>query len=633
MKALSLMMLVMLLIGAALADQSRIDKVPIRNLSLVSDRTECYSRERGNPSNVGFPSEAMALNTLSELDLIGTTEQVGTTWYDFQHNGTAGRMIKIDDFGNIHVCWTNGLDLGASSRHVYYNMKNQSGWIWGMTGIGVEATPRGGYTCLNVDQDGYPFVAFHATSGSITRSAVAVDLFPGSGAFQFWFCPDVNNREIIWPRMTVDRQGRCQLVNTENDGTDYSSPLWYVRGVFDPSIPVIEFSNYEYITAVECVAADIAASRHSNRVAIAYSHPQTTLEGDTNQYNNDIYLYVSEDGVTWDWENPTNVTCFLQADTTLLPDTAAANMDTLRAYDDCSVIFDEDDNIHVAFTTPYYDSIRRLVSINNSLIWHWSEELGWFPSLVADGWWGGVPFECGAWQRFVQRPCLAIDTTTADLFITYQHYDTAEVSEGGYPQGDVYVSRSIDNGRHWSVGINVTDTGVPNAPPGQCLSERDITCNETIEDNTLHMFYILDRDAGGVVGTIPEGTWTLNPAMYHRVIIDSIPAAPLMPESPFHVPVLPEHHENVPSTFRLEQNYPNPFNPSTIIRFNLERPDMVMLKVYNILGREVRTLAEGYLQAGTYRLNFNASDLASGVYFYRLSTSSQLLTRKMVLIK
>jgi len=632
MKSITLaLMVVLVMVGASFADQTNTDKVPIRNLSLVSDPQQCHSRESGNPGGSAVSSEAWKPDISSSLDLIGTTEQVGTTWYDIQHNGTAGRMIKYDDTGRIQVCWMNGLDNGASIRHVYYNMTDSSGWTWAATGIAVEASTRAGYTCLDVDQDGYAFVAFHVTINGINRSAVAVDFLPGTGAFQYWPCPDMSGRAIIWPRITVDLQGRCHLVNTEDDGTDYSSPMWYIRGTYDPIGFNMDYDEYEEITSVECIAADIAASRHSNRMAIAYSHPQTTLEGDTNQYNNDIYLYVSEDGITWNWDDPINVTSFLQPDTTLLPDTTAANMDTLRAYTDCSVIFDEDDMIHIAFTTPFYDALRGLISINNSLIWHWSEDQGWFPSLVADGWWGAVPFECGAWQRFVQRPCLAIDTTTGDLFITYQHYDTAEVSQGGYPQGDAYVSRSTDNGHHWSVGINITDTGVPNAPPGQCLSERDITCSETVEENALHILYIEDLDAGGAPQG--EGTWTLNPVLYHNVSIDSIPTTPLMPEMPMHVPVVPEHHRKVPADFHLAQNYPNPFNPTTTIAFDLDRPDMVTLKVYNILGREVGTLVNSRLEAGTYKVVFDGADLASGVYFYRLTSATQMLTRKMVMLR
>ncbi|MDP2209849.1 MAG: alpha/beta fold hydrolase [Bacteroidota bacterium] len=99
--------------------------------------------------------------------------------------------------------------------------------------------------------------------------------------------------------------------------------------------------------------------------------------------------------------------------------------------------------------------------------------------------------------------------------------------------------------------------------------------------------------------------------------------------------------EQTPSTFYLSQNYPNPFNSTTAFEYSLPQNAHVTLKVYDILGREVRTLFEGKQFAGTYKATFNADQLASGVYFYRLITAvndnnvNNLsgYTRKMILIK
>ena len=90
---------------------------------------------------------------------------------------------------------------------------------------------------------------------------------------------------------------------------------------------------------------------------------------------------------------------------------------------------------------------------------------------------------------------------------------------------------------------------------------------------------------------------------------------------------------NVPDNFELNQNYPNPFNPSTTISFNLSKPGIVTLRIYNLMGEEIKTLVEGYREAGLYRINFNADDLASGMYLYRLNTNGFTETKKMLLIK
>ena len=93
------------------------------------------------------------------------------------------------------------------------------------------------------------------------------------------------------------------------------------------------------------------------------------------------------------------------------------------------------------------------------------------------------------------------------------------------------------------------------------------------------------------------------------------------------------NQNEIPKNYALLQNYPNPFNPTTNIRFNLPKSGVVTLKVYNILGKEVATLVNGNLIAGSYNYNWNASGYASGVYFYRLQTGEFTQTKKMILVK
>lgn len=93
--------------------------------------------------------------------------------------------------------------------------------------------------------------------------------------------------------------------------------------------------------------------------------------------------------------------------------------------------------------------------------------------------------------------------------------------------------------------------------------------------------------------------------------------------------------EYSPSAFELVQNYPNPFNPSTTIKFNLNVSGFVSLKVFDVLGREVETLINKELEAGTHSIEFSTrnSSITSGIYFYRLKTADKSETRKMMLLK
>jgi len=96
--------------------------------------------------------------------------------------------------------------------------------------------------------------------------------------------------------------------------------------------------------------------------------------------------------------------------------------------------------------------------------------------------------------------------------------------------------------------------------------------------------------------------------------------------------------EGVPQTYSLSQNFPNPFNPTTQIRYGLPRQSHVTLTVYNTLGQEIVRLADGVQEAGFHVLEWNGTNaqgrnVASGVYFYRLTAGKETITKRMVLLK
>jgi len=88
-----------------------------------------------------------------------------------------------------------------------------------------------------------------------------------------------------------------------------------------------------------------------------------------------------------------------------------------------------------------------------------------------------------------------------------------------------------------------------------------------------------------------------------------------------------------PLTFDLAQNYPNPFNPSTSIKYSVPESGNIRLSVFNIVGEEVAVLAEGFSQAGFYEVTFDASNLSTGVYLYKLQSANSVQTKKMMLLK
>ncbi|HWA06330.1 MAG TPA: T9SS type A sorting domain-containing protein, partial [Ignavibacteria bacterium] len=91
-------------------------------------------------------------------------------------------------------------------------------------------------------------------------------------------------------------------------------------------------------------------------------------------------------------------------------------------------------------------------------------------------------------------------------------------------------------------------------------------------------------------------------------------------------------NNNTPKQFRLLQNYPNPFNPVTTIKYEIPKDVNVSIRIYDILGREVFNITE-YKKAGSYQIQFDGSNFASGMYFYKLETDGFVDTKKMVLLK
>jgi hypothetical protein len=241
-----------------------------------------------------------------------------------------------------------------------------------------------------------------------------------------------------------------------------------------------------------------------------------------------------------------------------------------------------------------------------------------------------------------QRPCLAQDPTTGYLYCSFQKFDSLVVGADPCfrPIGDAYVSVSTDGGRYWAVPTNVTNT----APvQGNDRSERDITI-APIVNGYVHMEYLLDHSAGSfVLGA--ECTETYNEIDYQRIPVDDIATSPLTPAYPLHAdstgfPGWPppdaagDLPRALPQQFTLYQNYPNPFNPSTNIQFDLAVAGNVSLKVFDITGREVATLLDNRsMNAGAQVVSLDASNLASGVYVYRMDVGGMTASKKMVLMK
>ena len=210
---------------------------------------------------------------------------------------------------------------------------------------------------------------------------------------------------------------------------------------------------------------------------------------------------------------------------------------------------------------------------------------------------------------------LGASEATGAIFAAYTAFDTSDCSAGGYANGDIYMQFSLDGGAGWNEAVNLTDSQTPGCSAWDCDSDHWSSLADRVDDN-LHIVYTNDKDAGGIPQS--EGSATDNPVMYLAYSI---------------VPLGVENGIRVPEQFTLAQNYPNPFNVKTTIKFELYEDSDVNLAVYDITGAKTAELYNRILDAGTHLVNWDAEDVASGVYYYKLSTDSETQTRKMILLK
>jgi hypothetical protein len=257
--------------------------------------------------------------------------------------------------------------------------------------------------------------------------------------------------------------------------------------------------------------------------------------------------------------------------------------------------------------------------------------------------------------------------------------------------GPQFASSVADIGRAIAVSANGNDVYIPRftsyktfvyhsatGSSGTYAKTDSIFLGASIECIAIHpttgyVWAVPDRRSGMDTVSTVKRRWTWNNAYAYnpttKTIVDSFAVAPpwiniessgVLPRgiafSPtgdtiyfghFDVSTIPAVHRfrrvltsvepvnepTIPTGYVLEQNFPNPFNPTTEIHFKISNPGMTTLKVYDLLGREVASLVDNYLAAGSYKARFEAVSLTSGTYIYVLTSGETRISKKMLLMK
>lgn len=220
---------------------------------------------------------------------------------------------------------------------------------------------------------------------------------------------------------------------------------------------------------------------------------------------------------------------------------------------------------------------------------------------------------------------------------TVNSSESPSMCNGVFEQADVYATEwsgsnwyeSEDYGSTWTTAFS---TGFSGWGSGVCFEDPNVILIGNYGSQSAFTYNGQDYTNIGGLGGAGAGILV----MEKNLILNMQTSATY--KLKVNYSVLTSSNENVysveiPGNYDLSQNFPNPFNPSTKIKFALPKSENVMLKVYNQLGKEVTTLSEGFKNAGTYEITFDASYLSSGIYFYKLTTGSVSLTKKMLLVK
>lgn len=275
--------------------------------------------------------------------------------------------------------------------------------------------------------------------------------------------------------------------------------------------------------------------------------------------------------------------------------------------------------------THYYWRVRAIDSYNNS---DWSESFAFTtvssnPDLIVYETTLKSPWQDASWSSTI------VYTDTNAIQVSADAWGALSLHYG------IWGTQGIDPGKYSDLGISLYGNA---------------SVAFFFENDSGQSFPYVLKNAGGnswVDFTVPMSTLNPNNYTITRIDFQSDNGSPVLYyirnvrligsiQSSAKIASGSETKSNItsmPKTYGLSQNYPNPFNPTTEITYAIPAQSLVILKVYDILGREVATLVNSVKAPGTYRTTFNGNELASGVYIYRIQADKFIAVKKLMLMK
>lgn len=589
----------------------------------------------GNRTNLQYSVQGTDfVGTVTMRQITGNTSNTGATWYDLQGNGAAHQIWQNPDNPDeiaMAFTWSPDTVGGASgwpTRTVRNYISTNRGVNWTEVGDVPTPGPRSGFPAVTgvPGASGMPVIAFHTNAGgTTTHTQVFVDPVLGLGSWTRLDPGQASGVDAIWPRVTTTTNqagtNKFVVIGSQN----LTAPPFFAGRNTGTDLNTSAFLGWNAVPNMDNAETYAVANGDGNRIGIAY----LTVDGPN--ANGAMFMESLDGGTT-----------FGAAVNIFMPQHGA---DTVAPIRGISLVYQGASPKVVFEITPQCltCSPQNYSPGAPNRIMFWSDNLPGadpnrcIPIFYTDTLNSGpnsVPFSPsgGINDVFVPvcRPVIGtsggalfvaaqVATDSVDTFIWPGNTDTTIT-----PYRALYLAASGNRGLSWKRPVKITPTGGPNVD--YCWPSMSKRNDSTAASYFVNMTVQARPRAGSNVNSIGSSTtviprpWTLNTMQYIRVEIPR--------------PVLIENISSVAKGFSLVQNFPNPFNPSTSIRFALPTKSNVVLKIYDIAGKEVATLINNEaVSAGLNEVTFNGVNLASGVYFYSITAGNFKDTKKMMLIK
>jgi hypothetical protein len=521
--------------------------------------------------------------------------------YDLLSNGTPqGIWQDPMNPANVHGVMVRSDQTAAwSDRTTTYVFSGDEGASWFIVGDVPTPFARAGFPCIDGFPDGRALIGNHNNSnGTTTIAKFYVDDSPGAGTFTELDPGQTPSGDAIWPRVTATGDNSFAFAASINGGT----------GMWINSYNGSAFTGYVEYAGDQAETHALALSEDGSTTGLLYQGTGDDAGDVFYRESNDGGASYSDPVKVWDWNDVDSLGPIRGLDLVFLDNSPCAVFE----------IGKQD-----AIGGSYFPSFP-------SAIGFWSPGInGGVAKVIADS--NQVPYYVqynSANDVFfpITRPTVGRDSYSDLLFVAFMA--TTEFFYGD-PNGTAntyfggWFMYSEDNGETFTAPEKFTPDESP-MRDWRYISLAPVS--STIEDGsnwvtTVQMNVMADTIPGSTVNNTDPGYPTAVSAELVGVTTQIVR------------PVVAVDNDVVVNSFELKQNYPNPFNPSTTISYSIAERSNVTIKVYDMLGSEVASLVNTVKDAGSYQVNFNAADLASGLYVYTINAGNFSSSKKMMLMK